>query len=115
MSTAGPRAGRISHFGATTMLALTSGEIGFYHREGYLLIPGLLSEQQAADLREEVMDLMRAIGGHEGNKLKQSAEYKANTHLDRFINSAPLRGLASELMKGESSLYLPFTAVKGVG
>jgi 2-oxoglutarate-dependent dioxygenase len=97
------------------MLDLTPGEIKFYHDEGYLLIPGLLAERQALDLYDEVMDLMRAIGGYEGNKLKQSAEYKANTHLDRFINSQPLRGLAGQLIKGEASLYLPFTAVKGVG
>ena len=94
---------------------LTPGEINFYQREGYLLIPGLISEADAINLRDEVMDLIRAIGGYEGNKLKQSAEYKANSHLDRFINSQPLRGLASQLLKGDSTVYLPFTAVKGVG
>src|SRR5215207_3208927 len=97
------------------MLQLTPGELKFYHDEGYLLIPGLLPERDALDLYDEVMDLMRAIGGYEGNKLKQSAEYMKDTRLDAFVNSQPLRGVANQLLGGESTLYLPFTAVKGVG
>jgi 2-oxoglutarate-dependent dioxygenase len=96
-------------------LQLTEGEIKFYRTEGYLLIPGLMSEQAAAELHDEVMDLMNAIGGFEGNKLKQSWEYKTGSRIDHLINSHPLRGLAGQLMGGESTLYLPFTAVKGVG
>ena len=96
-------------------LKLTDGEIKFYRREGYLLIPGLMSECDAKDLQAEVMDLMNSIGGFEGNKLKQSWEYKTGSYIDALINSQPLRGVASQLMGGESTLYLPFTAVKGVG
>ena len=47
------------------MLNLTPGELRFYHREGYLLIPGLLDQQQANDFhhRQEEpvwITLMRA-------------------------------------------------------
>ena len=105
--------GRMS--GPIPELKVTDGEIKFYRQEGYLLIPGLMSEQDARDLHDEVMDLMNSIGGFEGNKLKQSWEYKTGSHIDALINSQPLRGLAGQLMGGESTLYLPFTAVKGVG
>jgi len=96
-------------------LKLTDGEIKFYRQEGYLLIPGLMSERAAGDLHDEVMERMNSIGGFEGNKLKQSWEFKTGSHIDALINSRPLRGVASQLMGGESTLYLPFTAVKGVG
>jgi phytanoyl-CoA hydroxylase len=96
-------------------LTLTDGEVKFYRQEGYLLIPGLMSEPAAADLYGEVMDLMLAIGGFEGNKLKQSSEYKSGSHIDKLANSPTLCALAGQLMGGPSTLYLPFTAVKGVG
>jgi len=32
------------------------------------------TQGDARDLHDEVMDLMRSIGGYEGNKLKQSWE-----------------------------------------
>ena len=96
-------------------LKLTDGELKFYRTEGYLQIPALLSEADARDLHDEVMDLMKSIGGFEGNKLKQSWEYKVGSHIDHLINSHSLRGVAGQLMGGDSTLYLPFTAVKGVG
>src|SRR5947208_1986192 len=96
-------------------IKLTEGEIKFYRDYGFLLIPGLMTERDARDLHDEVMDLMQSIGGYEGNKLKQSWEYKRNSHIDHLVNSPPLAGLASQLMGGASTLYLPFTAVKGVG
>src|SRR3954470_13532134 len=96
-------------------LKLTDGELKFYHSEGYLQIPGVMSEADAADLHAEVMELMDSIGGFEGNKLKQSWEYKTGSHIDHLINSANLLDLAGQLMGAPSTLYLPFTAVKGVG
>ena len=98
-----------------TALTLTDGEMKFYRQEGYLLIPGLMSERAAAELHAEVMELMLAIGGFEGNKLKQSSEYKAGTQISGLVNSPALCNLAGQLMGGPSTLYLPFTAVKGVG
>jgi 2-oxoglutarate-dependent dioxygenase len=101
--------------GAIPHLQLTDGERRFYQEEGYLQIPALVSERDAGDLHREVMELMNSIGGFEGNKLKQSWEYKTGSHIDRLINSPQLRDLAGQMMGGESTLYLPFTAVKGVG
>jgi hypothetical protein len=88
-------------------LQLTDGEIKFYQREGYLLLPGLMSEKHAADLYAEVMDLMQAIGGFDGNKLKQSTEFKSGSHIEALIYSHALRGIAQQLMGGSSTPYLP--------
>jgi hypothetical protein len=96
-------------------ITLSDGEIRFYRAEGFLLLPGMLDAPAAAELRAEVMDLMRAIGGFEANKLKQSCEFKSGSHIERLIQSDLFRGIASQLMGGPSTLYLPFTAVKGVG
>ena len=48
-------------------------------------------------------------------KLKQTREYLAGTEIDHFVNSENLRQIASRLMGGDASLYLPFTAVKSGG
>jgi phytanoyl-CoA hydroxylase len=96
-------------------LKLTEGEIRFYRRQGFLLIPGLLHEEVAGRLRGEIMSIMEAIGGYEDNKLKQSSEFLENTLLEQFVLSTTLRNIAEQLLDGPSSLYLPFTAVKGSG
>ncbi len=96
-------------------VTLTDGELHFYQREGYLQIPGLLPSATADKLRDGVMYVMSQIGGYEGNKLKQSSEYLENSSLDAFVHSEQLRNVAGQLMGGPSSLYLPFTAVKGSG
>lgn len=93
--------------------SLTDGELAFYRNEGYLVMPALVGEEEARDLHREVMDLMDAIGGWRGSKLRQTPQYLANGPIDRLVHSAALRELASLLMDGPSSLYLPFTAVKG--
>jgi phytanoyl-CoA hydroxylase len=96
-------------------LRLSDGEIHFYHDQGYLLLPGLMSEPHAKELHDEVMDLMAQIGGYEGNKLKQSSEYLHGSAIQRLVESRPLCELAAQLMGGPSTPFLPFTAVKGVG
>jgi 2-oxoglutarate-dependent dioxygenase len=45
--------------------------------------------------------------------LAQSSEYLAGSMLDELNNGEELRRLVSQFMGGASSLYLPFTAVKG--
>lgn len=92
-----------------------AGEIRFYQRYGFLLIPGLIAEDEAATLRDEVMGIMRQIGGFEGSKLRQTHQYLAGSRLDAFVNSPNLLRIAAALMGGASTLYLPFTAVKGSG
>ena len=106
-------------------LQLSDGEIRFYKDEGYLLLPGLLDETTATALREEVLDIMaqsaqlsrerlsRAQSAKE--KLLQTAQYLRGSQLDGLVNSAELQSLASQLVEGPASLYLPFTAVKSGG
>ena len=90
---------------------LTSEQSKFYKEEGYVLLKGLLSPQEAAALKAEVEHIMSVIGLGT-TKLRQSHEYLAGSHLDAFVNSPHLREFASRLMEGTASLYLPFTAVK---
>jgi 2-oxoglutarate-dependent dioxygenase len=93
---------------------LTDEQVKFYKDEGYLILPGLISPEEASLLKTEVMDIMAVIGLGM-TKLKQSREYPAGSHLDAFVNSPNLLAIASRLMEGPSTLYLPFTAVKSGG
>lgn len=105
-------------------LQLTPNEIRFYDENGYLVLPGVVSRDFAARMSEEVFDIMEASGrtrqdlgnavGAKG-KLAQSPQYLEGSALDGYINSPTLRDLASQLMQGASSLYLPFSAVKSGG
>ncbi|HEX8552955.1 MAG TPA: phytanoyl-CoA dioxygenase family protein [Abditibacteriaceae bacterium] len=95
-------------------LQLAEGETRFYNEEGYLLLPGLLSQNEAAQLRGEVMKIISEIG-LETSKLKQTHEYLRGGALETLVNSANLRSIAGQLMGGKAHLYLPFTAVKTPG
>src|SRR3989304_1308182 len=94
---------------------LTDGELRFYRKQGFLQIPAAITQKAADDLRREVMDIMNISGGFDGSKLKQTPEFLAGSLLHHFVHSDNLRGLAEQLMGGPGSLYVPFTAVKGVG
>jgi 2-oxoglutarate-dependent dioxygenase len=52
---------------------------------------------------------------HDQDKLRQTTQYLAGGKLDALVNSPSLRALAGQLMEGDSSLYMPFTAVKSGG
>ena len=93
---------------------LTEEEVRFYKNEGYLVLRNLITPEAPETLYGEVMNIMEIIGLGQ-TKLKQSAEYLSETPLDYFVNSAVLLGLASGLMEGSSTLYMPFTAVKSGG
>ena len=105
-------------------LQLTPNEIRFYREEGYLYIPGAISREIAAQVREELIDIMASAGrtyeqlcnnaGASG-KLIQSGQYLRDSALDSYINSPNLRSLASQLVEGEASIYMPFSAVKAGG
>lgn len=90
---------------------LDKREIEFYQNEGYLVIPGLFSEDTAEQMRGEILGVLKDLGAKAG-KLIQTGQYIRGTLMDRFVNSPELKRLAGELMGGPSSLYLPFTAVK---
>jgi hypothetical protein len=85
-----------------------------YDTEGYLLLKGVLSKEQTAELHAEVMAIMKIIG-LEIVKLKQTHEYLFGSALDHFVHSVVMRQIASALTGGPSTLYLPFTAVKSGG
>lgn len=106
----------------TTVLSPVSGDpvalprleddlLNFYKENGYVLLKGLLTPNEAQALQSEVMDIMNIIG-LQVTKLRQSHEYLTNSHLDRFVNSPHLLQIAETLMEGPSTMYLPFTAVK---
>ena len=105
-------------------LQLTPNELRFYQEEGYLYLPGVVDTEAVAALQGEVLEVMAAAGrthddlrrasGAKG-KLYQSGQYLRDSVLEHYLNSLELRLLASQLMEGESSLYMPFTAVKSGG
>jgi 2-oxoglutarate-dependent dioxygenase len=93
---------------------LTDGEIKFYQQEGWLFLPGVMTEQTAGLLRSEVMEIMRVIG-LATTKLKQSNEFLGGSGLEKLVYSENLLSIASQLMGGPATPYLPFTAVKSPG
>lgn len=103
---------------------LTENEIRFYREEGYLYIPGAVNAEDVEALSGEVLDVMAAAGrtyedlrhasGSKG-KLYQSGQHLRGSVLESHIHSENLRQLASQLMEGESTLYMGFTAVKSGG
>jgi len=90
---------------------LTGNEVAFYEREGYLMLPGLLSEETAREVVGEVRAIMDVIGLGQ-SKLRQTTEYLPGSRLDSLVNDPTLRALAGQLMGGPATLYMPFTAVK---
>ena len=103
---------------------LSANEIKFYGEFGYLSLPGLISAEAAAALAEEVLDVMQGLGISRSDlraattskdKLRQSRQYLAGSALERLIHSEGLRAIATQLMGGPSTLYMPFTAVKSGG
>ncbi|HEX9998360.1 MAG TPA: phytanoyl-CoA dioxygenase family protein [Abditibacterium sp.] len=105
-------------------LQLTPNEIRFYREEGFLYLPGVVSRETASQIAEDVTDVMLASGktaddlrsaaGQQG-KLVQSSQYLAGSALDSYVNSPSLCSLAAQLMEGEATLYMPFSAVKAGG
>jgi 2-oxoglutarate-dependent dioxygenase len=93
---------------------VSDGEVRFFREEGYLLIPGLLSPDDAVQIRSEVMAIMDRIGLPR-RALRQTSQYLRGSRIDALVNSARLRRLVARLIGGEGTLYLPFTAVKSSG
>jgi 2-oxoglutarate-dependent dioxygenase len=85
-----------------------------YKEQGFVVLRGLIPPAAAAALRDEVMGIMEVIGLGQ-TKLKQTGQYVAGSAIDGLVNSPNLRRVASELMEGPSTLYMPFTAVKSGG
>ncbi len=103
---------------------LSENEIYFYRTSGYLSLPGLISQADAANLAEEVTQVMEGLGIQRKalwrattskDKLRQSRQYLAEWTMARLIHSEGLCAIAAQLMDGPSTLYMPFTAVKSGG
>lgn len=103
---------------------ISEGEKRYYDRFGYLCLPGLISRETAAELAEEVLQVMEGLGlsreelrgaSSSKDKLRQSRQYLADSRLEQLIHSNALNSLAAQLMGGPSTPYLPFTAVKSGG
>jgi len=95
-------------------LSLDKQEIAFYKAEGYLILPGLIESVDVSELKKEVLDIMDIIGLGEC-KLRQTKQYLEDSRLCSFVNSPQILSIASQLLEGESTLYMPFTAVKSPG
>ncbi len=105
-------------------LQISPNEVRFYREEGYLSLPGVIDAATVAALQSEVNEIMAAAGrtpealqnsqGAAG-KLIQSGQYLRGGAFDGYINSPALASIASQLMEGDSSVYMPFSAVKAGG
>jgi 2-oxoglutarate-dependent dioxygenase len=113
-----------ANFDPAQSITLSAGEIKYYRDEGFLLIPGLIAAETAYALRDEVMHVFEQHGTtydrlcralNPGDKLRQSGEYLAGGLLDGFVNSPAMLSIATQLLGGMSSLYMPFSAVKNGG
>jgi hypothetical protein len=89
-------------------------QIGTYHREGWVILPGLIDAAAARALRDEILGILDIIG-LPLTALKQTHEYLPGSALDALVNGARLRAVAGALMGVEAHRYLPFTAVKSPG
>ncbi len=103
---------------------LTADEIASYKADGYVMLRQLISTETAAVIREEILDIMDALGLSRerlgkaqgtADKLRQTHEYLRGSQLDALVNSEALCNIAAQLMEGPSTLYMPFTAVKAGG
>ena len=90
---------------------LCEKEISSFLEEGFLVIPEILSAEDIGLIYHEVMEIMEVVG-FENSKLRQTTQYLKGSSLDKLINSGSLKDLASQLLQGPASVYMPFTAVK---
>ncbi len=83
-----------------------------YHEQGYTVLKNLLNPEIIEHLKQEVLAVLQARNLPD-SYLAQSSEYLQGSYLDRLNNGSELRTLIEDFLGGVSSLYLPFTAVKG--
>ncbi|NRA37057.1 MAG: phytanoyl-CoA dioxygenase family protein [Planctomycetes bacterium] len=83
-----------------------------YAKEGYVIVRNLIQPEYIQSLYVDVMDVL-ASKNMPDSFLSQSSAYLKGSALDHLNNGPELQKSVSRLMGGESSLYLPFTAVKG--
>ena len=101
---------------------LAEQEVRFYDSEGYLVVPGFIAPAAVDRLHDETMEVMEQCLGlssdalstasGKADKLRQCGQYVAGSALDALINGPATLHLASQLLRGEARVYMPFTAVK---
>ncbi len=106
-------------------IQLCPSEVQFYKNEGYLYIGGLISSEDAAALREEVIEVVCVAHGltrqqlahasGTADKLRQSAQYLEGSKLHALIHGSEILQIASQLLEGQAIMYSPFTAIKAGG
>ncbi|REE02026.1 phytanoyl-CoA dioxygenase family protein [Marinoscillum furvescens] len=100
-----------SSFSAYTCSA---DDLKHYQEHGYVVLRTVFSSTLAQDIKSDIDHIMSVIGlGH--TKLRQTQQYLKGSTLDAYINSQLLKSIASQLMGGEATMYLPFSAVKSGG
>lgn len=105
-------------------LELADGEVNFYQRQGYLVLPGFIEPAALPALVEELWAVMRPHGltperlsqaTETADKLRQICTYLRGSKLDELINGENTLAIAARLIGGPATRYLPFTAVKAGG
>lgn len=99
---------------ARPLFAPSREQIAAFQRDGYVVLPGVVRVDARSALREEILQVLR-VRNQPDSFLAQTGEYLAGSALDAWINSPTLRGAAEAFMGPTAHVYLPFTAVKGVG
>lgn len=103
---------------------ITDTEVRFYENEGYLVLPGLLDVATANQVREEVLDLAASHGmsrealsqaSAAADKLRQYGELIEGSLIEAMVFSPRILAIAARIMRGPSTTYLPFTAIKSGG
>ena len=99
-------------------------EVRFYENEGYLVLPGLLDVATAGKIRDEVIDLAVSQGvsretlskaSGTSDKLRQFGQLIEGSLIEAMVFSPTILAIAARIMRGPSTTYLPFTAVKSGG
>jgi phytanoyl-CoA hydroxylase len=103
---------------------ITEQEVRFYENEGYIVLPCLLDVITAGRIRDEVLDLAAGEGvsreslskaTSSGDKLRQFGKLYEGSLIEAMVFSSNILAIAAKIMRGPSTTYLPFTAVKSGG
>jgi len=94
--------------------SLSPDEYAAYHRDGYVILRGILDPTRVGDIAADVLAILKARNAPD-SFLAQASEYLAESPTSGLVNSARLRAIAAQALEGPAHLYLPFTAVKGPG
>jgi ectoine hydroxylase-related dioxygenase (phytanoyl-CoA dioxygenase family) len=93
---------------------LTASELREFRENGYVIVRGLIKPPTVAPLKDDIAAVL-ATRNMPDSYLAQTMEYLRDSPIDGLAHSPHLKRLVEQILGGPSSLYLPFTAVKGPG